>query len=68
MPNIKIDGKEYDLESLPEEVRSQLASLQFTEKEIARLKARIAVFSTAHNAYAKALKDALATIPAKNAH
>lgn len=68
MPSIKIDGKEYDLDTLPKEARSQLNNLQFTEAEIARLKAQIAVFSTARLAYSQALKNALENIPAKNAH
>ena len=68
MPSIKIDGKEYDLETLSKDARGQLTSLQFTEGELARLKAQIAVFTTARNAYSKALKDELEKMQAKNAH
>ena len=68
MPTIKIDGKEYDLDTLPKEVRGQLTSLQFAEAELARMKAQVAVFTTARNAYSKALKDALEALPKKNAH
>ena len=34
MPNIAIDGKEYDPDTLSNEAKAQLASLQFTDAEI----------------------------------
>lgn len=59
MPNINIDGKDYDLDQLSEEARSQLASLQFVDNELQRLNAQSAVLQTARMAYSKALNDAL---------
>lgn len=59
MPTMKIDDKEYDLETLSAEARGQLTSLQFVDAELARLKAQIAVFTTARNAYLQALRDSL---------
>ncbi len=62
MPTLKIDNKEYDLESLPDECKAQLASIQFVEQELARLQAQIAVLQTAKSTYAQALKASLPVI------
>jgi hypothetical protein len=59
MPSIKIDNKEYDLDTLSDECKAQLASLQFVEQELARLQAQAAVLQTARVSYAKALQAAL---------
>ena len=59
MPNITIDNQDYDLDSLSDEVKGQLASLQFVDSELARLNAQSAVLQTARVAYANALKAAL---------
>ena len=59
MLNIKIDGKDYDLDDLSEEAKAQLASLQFVDSELQRLNAQSAVLQTARVAYSKALNDAL---------
>ena len=63
MPMIKIDGQEYDTETLSNEAKAQLASIQFCDQELARLKAQAAAYQTARMAYAKALKDKLPTVP-----
>ena len=57
---IKIDDKEYDLDSLSESAKSQLLALQFIDGEMQRLNARAAVYQTARNAHSQALKEALA--------
>jgi hypothetical protein len=62
MSRIKIDNKEYDLETLPDSVKEQLASLQFVDAETQRLKSQIAVLQTARIAYAQALNDSLSKI------
>lgn len=59
MPNITIDNQNYDLDSLSDEVKAHLASLQFVDSELARLTAQTAVLQTARMAYANALKAAL---------
>ena len=61
MPNINIDGKDYDTNMMSSEAKAQLASLQFVEKELQRLNAQIAVHNTARAAYFNALKAALTT-------
>lgn len=60
MSIIKIDSKDYDLDMLSGEVKSQLASLQFVDAELQRLNAKTAVLQTARAAYSNALNEALA--------
>ena len=60
MSTITIKNKQYDLDQLSAEAKAQLQSLQFEEKELARLQAKTAAMQTARNAYAKALQAALA--------
>ena len=59
MTIIKIDDKDYDTETLSDEAKAQLQSLQFADQELAKLNAQVAVLQTARIAYAKALNDAL---------
>jgi Family of unknown function (DUF6447) len=59
MTTIKIDDKDYDLETLSDEAKNQLVSLQFVDAELQRLNAQAAVLQTARLAYANALKEAL---------
>ena len=59
MTTITIDNQNYDLETLSDEAKNQLVSLQFVDAELQRLNAQAAVLQTARLAYANALKDAL---------
>jgi hypothetical protein len=59
MATLKIDNKEYDPDSLSDECKSQLASIQFVEQELARLQAQAAALQTAKNAYLQALQKSL---------
>ena len=59
MPNVTIDGKDYNLDDLSDNAKEQLASLQFVQNEIKRLEALMAVNKTAQVAYSSALKNAL---------
>jgi len=59
MPNIKVDDIEYNTEDLSENGKAQLASLQFLEVQMAKLKSEIAVYQTARNSYVLALKAEL---------
>lgn len=67
MTTIKIDEKDYELESLSEAAKEQLLSLQFVDAELQRLNAQAAVYQTARVAYANALKDALPPAVAESA-
>jgi hypothetical protein len=59
MPKINVDGTEYDTENLSVNGKAQLASLQFLEVQMQRLKNEIAVYQTARAGYAAALKAEL---------
>lgn len=56
MPKITVDGIEYNTEDLSDNGKAQLASLQFLEAQITKIKNEIAVYQTAKNAYISALK------------
>jgi len=60
MTKITIDNKDYEIESLSEDARAQLASLQYVDAELVRLQAQLAALQTARNAYASALSGLLA--------
>jgi hypothetical protein len=62
MQTIKIDNIEYDLGTLSDECKAQLASIQFVEQELARLQAQAAVLQTAKAAYLQALKTSLPVV------
>ena len=59
MANVKIDGKDYDTDALPQEARDNLQNLNMCEQRLAELKRDAAITQTARNAYAQALKAAL---------
>ncbi len=59
MPVIKIDGQEYESDSLPDEAKKQLQMLQYVETELVRLSIQTAVLQTARSSYGAALKRAL---------
>lgn len=62
MPTITIDNKLYDYDSLSNEAKAQLASIQFVDSELARLQAKAAALQTARIAYSKALSEALPVV------
>lgn len=64
MPIIKIDNQNYDLDTLSDEAKAQLQSIQFVDQELARLQAQTAVLQTARTAYAKALQASLPVVSA----
>jgi hypothetical protein len=59
MPKITVNGIEYNTEDLTENGKAQLASLQFLELQMNKLKSEIAVYQTARNSYVAALKAEL---------
>ena len=60
MPKFKIGELEYNSEDLTNIGKAQLASLQFLEVQMQKLKNEIAVYQTARNSYVTALKAELA--------
>ena len=59
MTTIKIDDRDYEVESLSDEAKTQLACLEFCDLELQRLQGQGAVLQTARIAYANALKAVL---------
>ena len=57
---ITIDNKEYDLDTLSDEAKAQIASIQYVDAELQRINAQAAVLQTARIAYAKGLNEILA--------
>jgi hypothetical protein len=56
MPKITIDDIEYNTEDLTENGRAQLASLQFLEVQMQKIRQEIAVYQTAQRIYIASLK------------
>ena len=59
MPKITVDDIEYNTEDLSDNGKAQLASLQFLEAQMNKLRSEIAVYQTARNSYIAALKAEL---------
>lgn len=59
MPKITIDGIEYNTEDLTDNGKAQLASLQFLEMQMNKIKSEIAVYQTARKSYISFLKSEL---------
>ena len=59
MSTITINGKEYNLDSLSDEAKGQIVSLQFVDAELARLQAQAAALQTARIAYSNELQKHL---------
>tara|TARA_B100001057_G_C22543140_1_gene830431 strand:+ start:313 stop:513 length:201 start_codon:yes stop_codon:yes gene_type:complete len=65
MPKITVDNIEYNTEDLSDNGKAQLASLQFLEVQMNKLKSEIAVYQTARTAYVVALKSELDSVDPK---
>ena len=70
MAKITIDGKDYDTDTLSDEVKGNLMSMQFCDAELQRLQATAAALQTARMAYARAVNEGLngsvKAVPAAN--
>ena len=62
MPTLKIDNNEYDIDTLSNKCKAQLAFIQFVEQELVRLQAKAAALQTAKAAYLQALKNSLPVV------
>ena len=67
MAKIKLDDVEYDTDDMSDNAKAQLASLQFNEAHINRLKNELAIADTAKIAYVNALKRELEAADGKEA-
>ena len=63
MPIITIDNRDYDLNTLSDEVKQQINNLQGCEQEIAHLTVQLAIAQTAKATYARALQEVLPRSP-----
>lgn len=61
MPTITIDNSDYDLDTLSDAAKAQIANLQTVDRRIAGLQEELAIHQTARIAYANALKAQLPT-------
>ena len=59
MAKIKIDGTDYETDDLSDNAKAQVASLQFNEAHMQRLRNELAIADTARIAYSAALKAEL---------
>jgi hypothetical protein len=59
MPKITIDGMDYNTEDLSDNGKAQLASLQFLEVQMNKIRSEIAVYQTARKTYIAALQAEL---------
>tara|TARA_B100000945_G_C19873798_1_gene364006 strand:- start:23 stop:208 length:186 start_codon:yes stop_codon:yes gene_type:complete len=59
MEKINLDGTEYEYDSLSDDSKAQVASLQFVRSELNRLQGQVAVHKTAEAAYIQAFKQSL---------
>ena len=59
MPMIKIDGTDYDTETLSDAAKAQLMNLQVVDKKIPATQQDLPIQKTARNAYAQALQAEL---------
>ena len=67
MPNIQIDGKLYDTDTLPQEVKGHLAAMQQCDQKINSWNMNIALAQTARGAYAAELNLLLEKVAAVGA-
>ena len=66
MAKVTIDGKEYDTDTLSDEAKKQLMSMQICDQRIQMLQRDLAISQTARIAYANALKEALPKDPTEH--
>ncbi len=59
MSTLQFDGHEYDFDVISDEAKRQIASIQFADKEIDRLKAQLAFYQIARDSHIDALRQAL---------
>lgn len=58
-PNVNIDGKEYEWNSLPEVVRSELRMILHIDGELKKIQQTAYIYQTAKNAYLASIKHNL---------
>lgn len=59
MPQITIDGNEYDIDLLSDAAKSQISNIQLVDRKLSDLQQDLIIMQTARNAYSLALKTEL---------
>lgn len=59
MAKVTIDGTEYDMDALSEEVQATVASIRFVDEQLQEKRNQLAISDTARIAYTNALKKEL---------
>jgi len=59
---VTIAGEQYDFESLSERAREQLASINRVDENVSLIQQKLAIMTTARNAFAKALEQEISEI------
>ena len=59
MVKVVVEGTEYETDTMSDNGKAQLASLQFLEAHVQQVQNEIAVYETARLAYSKSLKREL---------
>ena len=55
MPQITIDGNEYDVDLLSDSAKSQITNIQIVDRKLSDLQQDLIIMQTARNAYLAAL-------------
>lgn len=63
MAKITIDGREYNIDTLPPDAVNFINMIKQAESEIQRLQVQINMFSVARNVYIQNLKELLEKLP-----
>lgn len=59
MAIFNINGTDYDIDNLSDEVKQNIVSIKFVQEELQRHNALIAVYKTAEAGYARAIQNGL---------
>jgi hypothetical protein len=65
-PKLTIDGTEYSLNTLSDEVKAQVATLRYIDDQITDLQNKVLVFRAARVQYVQKLKESLPDAPVVN--
>lgn len=65
MSTITVDGKEYAFDTLSDDAKAKITSIQAVDQKIAQLNIDMAIMQTARNAYIQSLKTLLPKTTAK---
>ena len=59
MPQITIDGNDYDIDLLSDAAKSHISNIQLVDRKLSDLQQDLIIMQTARNAYSLALKNEL---------